>query len=387
MTKLYDNLMKLCNEDEKSFYFKDFVTSMHTNVRIFNYRFASYSDWIKPDALEARGIMFNQDTKEIMCRPMEKFFNVNENPLSTIEALGPIDKVYEKLDGSLISSFMDEGYLFFKSKTSLYSEQAEQASILLNSYYEYQDLKEAIIMLEKDGFTVNLEYTAPSNQVVILYDKPKLTVLNARHRETGVYLPYSDLFAIPGIRGNEGLVEAYMPPENNDPKGIEEYIKTIKKEENTEGVILLHSNGTMSKVKTDWYLTLHRAKDSLNSDKQLIHAIVEEVEDDLYPLISTNIALKEKLDAYKEHISQIVYNYYIDVVDFYKSNIGLTRKDYAIKAQTLMPPEMMNPCMKMYQTNDENLILELVKQHVKKYAETYTLEKYKNIQYIDNSDN
>ncbi|UQJ95715.1 RNA ligase 1 and tail fiber attachment catalyst [Klebsiella phage CPRSB] len=34
---------------------------MGTPVRIFNYRMASYTDWLKPGALECRGIMFEMD--------------------------------------------------------------------------------------------------------------------------------------------------------------------------------------------------------------------------------------------------------------------------------------------------------------------------------------
>ena len=77
---LFDQLMKLCNESE-CFYFIDQKTVMQTNVRIFNYRMASYSDWLKPGALECRGIMFVMDGDtpvKLASRPMEKFFNYAE---------------------------------------------------------------------------------------------------------------------------------------------------------------------------------------------------------------------------------------------------------------------------------------------------------------------
>ncbi|UQJ95286.1 RNA ligase 1 and tail fiber attachment catalyst [Klebsiella phage CPRSA] len=57
---LYKQLMQLCGESE-TFFFVDQVTVMGTPVRIFNYRMASYTDWLKPGALECRGIMFEMD--------------------------------------------------------------------------------------------------------------------------------------------------------------------------------------------------------------------------------------------------------------------------------------------------------------------------------------
>lgn len=83
MNELFKNLMALTGPDDISkFFFKDFKTQLGTKCRIFSYNYASYSDWLKPGALEARGIMFELDDDDqpvrIMARPMEKFFNYAE---------------------------------------------------------------------------------------------------------------------------------------------------------------------------------------------------------------------------------------------------------------------------------------------------------------------
>ena len=78
--ELYNQLINLCSESE-NFFFVDQVTPMQTPVRIFNYRLAGYSDWLKPGALECRGIMFQMDATgpvKLLSRPMEKFFNYAE---------------------------------------------------------------------------------------------------------------------------------------------------------------------------------------------------------------------------------------------------------------------------------------------------------------------
>lgn len=81
--KLFDNLMALCEYDRTKFFYTDVNLSLGTTGRIFNYNYASYSDWLLPDALECRGIMFEIDAEgnpiKILSRPMEKFFNLNEH--------------------------------------------------------------------------------------------------------------------------------------------------------------------------------------------------------------------------------------------------------------------------------------------------------------------
>ena len=81
---LFDNLMNLCSDDNNTFFFVDTTSSMQSKFRIFSYYIASYSEWLKPDALECRGIMFELDDNNnpirVAARPPKKFFNLFENP-------------------------------------------------------------------------------------------------------------------------------------------------------------------------------------------------------------------------------------------------------------------------------------------------------------------
>ena len=76
---MYDNLMALTSGSE-TFYFQDFELEGST-YRIFNYRLSSYSEFMKPSALECRGHMFElvgEETIRLAALPMQKFFNLNE---------------------------------------------------------------------------------------------------------------------------------------------------------------------------------------------------------------------------------------------------------------------------------------------------------------------
>ena len=120
---LYRDLLTLVEESE-AFYYKDFQLADRW-YRIFNYRLASYSDFLKPGALECRGIMFEIEPehgapKRLASLPMEKFFNLNENPFTMGLDLSTIIDFELKADGSLMSSYWHEDgeatWLMLKSK-------------------------------------------------------------------------------------------------------------------------------------------------------------------------------------------------------------------------------------------------------------------------------
>ena len=134
-TVLYNRLMKICLSDTTTtkFFYKDFVSSMGTKFRVFSYHIASYTDWTQPGSLECRGIMFEMDFDKpvrIASRPMHKFFNLNENPFTMNLDLSKAEFAMTKEDGSLVSSYIDKGYVYLKSKTSIFSDQALSASSL-----------------------------------------------------------------------------------------------------------------------------------------------------------------------------------------------------------------------------------------------------------------
>ena len=78
--ELYTNLITLCDGSDM-FYFADHVKDDIT-YRIFNYRIASYTEFLLPDALECRGHTFrlkpDGEPDALVSWTLEKFFNINE---------------------------------------------------------------------------------------------------------------------------------------------------------------------------------------------------------------------------------------------------------------------------------------------------------------------
>ena len=80
---LWNDLMTLVDESEAFFYVDQEYAG--TWYRIFNYRLASYTEFMRPNGLECRGHTFqiSEEGKDatmlrLVSLPMEKFFNLYE---------------------------------------------------------------------------------------------------------------------------------------------------------------------------------------------------------------------------------------------------------------------------------------------------------------------
>lgn len=328
---LYDNLCNLVNTND-SFYASESPTTTGTIYKVFSYRLSSYSDFLLPDAIEARGIMFEVTPSgsmiRIVARPMEKFWNVNENPFTMDLNYANVIRTYIKEDGSLISTFTElvngERTLRTKSKTSVSSTQANAAL----SYIEADRvLKSKMEDMEHSGYTVNCEWTAPDNRIVVGYLEPKLVVLNARHRESGAYYDHSQLELIfPNhIVSTTQLVNS------------EAEIEHLRAHVGYEGVILEFNDGCnikYAKLKNDWYLHRHRTKDSVNHPAALFDAVLYEASDDLKSLFAEDLLAMQLIDTMEALVIPL-FNAMVKQCElFHHDNKDLDRREFAIKAQT-----------------------------------------------------
>lgn len=347
--ELYYNLIDLTRKNE-AFYFQDFVRDTRT-YRIFNYRLASYTDFLQPDAIECRGIMFEiiparvgvsgvseDEPYRLASRPMAKFFNLNENPITMDLDLSTVTSIELKADGSLMSSYLHDGQIYVKSKGALFSEQAVAANAWLRTE-EARRLFGAIGLFTYAGKTVNLEWCSPVHRIVLGYEKPHLTVLNVIDNVTGVYVPRADLeFVIP----TEYLIK------NVEVEDKAAFVQSIGAMTGIEGYVITLANGLRAKVKCEWYLSLHHAKDSVNNPRRLFEAILDEAIDDLRSMFFEDKIAMQLIDEMQVKVDHI-YNTYVKAVEeFYAANKHLDRKSYAIKGQQELPQLYFGTAMNLY---------------------------------------
>ncbi|CAH1068093.1 RNA ligase and tail fiber protein attachment catalyst [Acinetobacter phage vB_AbaM_Kimel] len=368
MEQLFENLMALVDPNDFSkFFYKDFTTNMGTQVRIFSYNYASYTDWLQDDALECRGIMFEMDGDKpvcIMARPMQKFFNLDETPFTQNLDLNKIAYGMVKADGSLISTYVDKGYLRTKSKTSIFSTQAIEAQMLLSNI-DHVDLHNRCLELANEGFTCNFEYVSPGNRIVIAYPERALILLNVRNNETGEYVPYSELIRDPVLR--RYVVESFPLSDTVDRSAM---VEEIRASEDIEGYVFVMEDGLTFKLKTAWYSNLHRVKDTINNDKDLFAVIVDGGSDDLKSLFEDDYS-RNKIETYEKIFFDYLRESLQELNSFNKIHAGSDRKTYAITSQayfqSLAKPELFGISMQQFGGNmsQDDLVKEINKVFLK----------------------
>lgn len=345
--KLYFDLMTLCQPEDSPFYYVDHKLD-NLYYRVFTYRLAQYSDFLKPNALECRGHMFrineNGTFIELVSLPPQKFFNYQENPFTTgLDLTDGADLVMTKEDGSLISSYNHLGTLRLKSKTALVSEQATAAMNYLN---DNKALWKFVSAMTASDYTVNMEFTSPHYRIVVPHQTERLTVLNVRSHDSGNYMSYAALKAVMDHYGvSEYLVQNHLEGIDN----LQTFVDSVPELNNgMEGFVVRLKNDIMFKVKTNAYIALHRMKDSLGSQKRLFEVVVNEAHDDAKAAFADDPFVISQIEDMEKKVAAIWINLKKNVIEFYNANRELSRKDFAILGQEKLEKIYFGLAMTLY---------------------------------------
>lgn len=302
---------------------------------IFHYHYTMpYAEWnAKPESYECRGSVFVDG--KFVSRPMAKFFNMGEDncPLTTAYLHDNVIYAMDKMDGSLISSVVLKNIegsnkdWILKSFRSFESDVAIKATKFINRK-ENKRIRNFVSECAAKNWTVNFEYTAPDNQIVIEYPEEKLTILNVRDIETGEYVYIKD------------------HPEEMDPYWVKDRTDLILSHtfdelvnmKGVEGWVLIFKDQTLWKFKTKWYLELHHTLDPIlsNNNNALVRVILSGDVDDLRNLAAGSNNFKyqlQKVDDFEKHIRNFISETVNRIQTFYNKNRGLTIKQLAIKAK------------------------------------------------------
>jgi RNA ligase len=356
--------MSLVNEPDTAFYIVEHQCEGVT-FRVFNYRLASYTDFIKPSALESRGTMFEmkhgQPVRLASLAPA-KFFNYKENPLVMDIDFSEADVVMDKMDGSIMTTYMIHGNTYLKSKTSLSSEQANAAMEFLFSG-KNEKLIKYLEHMENEGYSVSLEWTSPVHRIVLPYQEDKLTVLHVRNRNTGKVLSYSQV--IKTMLSFDPLVIGYMVP-CYAIDDVSAFVDSIPAKTGVEGYIIV-VDGVLTKHKTDWYCSLHNLKDDINSPKKRFIVVVNEGHDDARANFSYDAYMIKLIDEMELKVKAIYRDIDKYVTGFYNANRHLERKDYAIKGTAELERLYFSLAMNLYLGKENDYKAWMIK-HYKEFG-------------------
>jgi hypothetical protein len=202
-------------------------------LTIWNYsEKCQYENLWDETLLMCRGLV-TDDKGDIVAKPFDKFFNIEEGKFEPTEKF----EVYEKMDGSLGIVFWYEGKWILATRGSFTSDQAIKGTEILKKY-------NTDIMFRHMTFCFEIIY--PENRIVLDYGgEEKLVMLGAFDRWGKDYdISDWDEWGFDVVKKYDGI---------KDFKELKAMVK-----DDQEGFVVKFSNGDRVKVKGVEYLRLHK---------------------------------------------------------------------------------------------------------------------------------
>jgi RNA ligase len=261
---------------------------------------------------ECRGLLFYPNG-QIMSRRLHKFFNVNERDETAAHKidLNKQHVILEKLDGSMITPmFMPDGSIRWGTKMGIteVSMQAEEFVAGNPQYAEFADLHIDL------GQTPIFEWCSRKQRIVVDYPTDSLVLIAIRDNTTGEYKSYAQMRTYAESYGID-LVKAY--PGTSD--SMAHLIAETRAMEDAEGWIIRFDDGQMLKIKGDWYVRIHKTKDNLIWEKNVVDLLINEKMDDVKPymldedirrveLFETDfwIGINDAVNRYESYFQQVL---------------------------------------------------------------------------------
>ena len=240
------------------------------------------------------------------------------------DSLSDIRFIHEKRDGSLITTYLHDDKVCVKSKTALASDQALDANRIL---YADPNLLETVVNFVHTDHTVIMEYTSPENRIVLPYQVHELKILAVRKNSDGSYVDYSELYEMfPELMTRDHTHEF-------DKTDMVATLEAIREMKGIEGFVIGLGSGQRFKINTAEYFSLHRAKDSIQSDKRLFEVALNDATDDLRTMFHDDQYTLDRIER-MEALVMPLYNHLVASVEQYHAdNKHLSQKEYAINGQ------------------------------------------------------
>lgn len=287
---------------------------------------------------ECRGILFFKNGN-LMSRRLHKFFNVNERD-ETRHDLIDLSKhhvILEKLDGSMITPVIiprDErgkeyGYHIRWGTKMGITEVAMGAEVFVAAHPNYDQF---VHFCESYNLTPIFEWCSRKQRIVIDYPEDRLVLTAVRENNTGIYRSYRWMQEIATNNFNIDVVKAY----DGNVTNMEHLITETRSQEGIEGWIIRFDDGHMVKVKGDWYVRIHKTKDSLSQEKNIVDSIVNETIDD-----SKAFMLEEDRKRVEEFEKKFIdgsnstVRIYEEMLEHYRSKYD--RKQFALNTPDIHP--------------------------------------------------
>ena len=253
---------------------------------------------------EARSLVFNLRTEEMVLTPFRKFFNLNEvweTSTEVVEAKIKYCKLFEvseKMDGSMQSYRWYNGEIVGSGSMALDTKN----SFRLEEGFEMLTENHKRMLEDFPTVTFIFEYISEKDKHVFPYKKKKkkgLYLIGARSVIDGEEYSYNVIKDISSCYG----IPCCKTYQYNTLSEVLEHLNKMTVKDG-EGFVL-NIDGFKLKLKCKDYLQLHRLDDKLSSPNVIIQAYAEGTIDDLYANMTP--LMKEKNKDVIDTIEKFMY--------------------------------------------------------------------------------
>jgi len=281
---------------------------------------------------ELRGIKFDNASGELISRPYHKFMNFGERE-ETLAINVDITKGYdrlEKLDGSMVHPMFLGGGFRWATKMGVTDTSMQTETWLAEHNHEGINnfLKECRI----ENLTPIFEWCSRKNRIVVDHPIDKLVLTAVRENYSGKYWSYEDMIQTVRDIFDIEVVSIDKTP-IGDMHSYSDSIYNSKKEELTEGEVLRFHDGHMLKIKTTAYINLHRTKDKIQKERNLVAVLLDGQLDDLKPFMLADDLTKA--EAYESTLNRNVTYLSIAIKALISKIVekNMSRKDFALNSK------------------------------------------------------
>ena len=223
-----------------------------------------------PVVQECRGLILDESNDwDVVCHPFDKFFNAGEGNAA------PIDwntaRVFEKLDGSLMSLYFYEGEWRVSSsgRPDAGGSMGNLSQTMAECFWlTWHGLGYEMPWDSLRDWTFMFEFMTPWNRVVVMHEKPRIVLIGKRTGQGDTLFPGEESPIYELSPFNWEKVKSFPL---NSLDGVLDAAKHLKPLE-CEGYVVCDANYNRVKVKSPSYVALHHMRDSF-SERRIVELI------------------------------------------------------------------------------------------------------------------
>ncbi len=211
-----------------------------------------------------RSVVIRKSDGKVVSKNWRKFVNLGEKPdFEPWNPEWPFD-AREKVDGSALLVSKLDGHPVIRTRGTMdarHMSNGDEIDFLVQKYPKVFDN----FFVNSEEFTVLLEWTTPTNKIVIREsDEPDIVLLGVIDNKSSVYLSQPQVDDL-------GVVWGIRRPKRYHYNNLVECIDDVKTWKGKEGVVLYHEETqTLKKIKATDYLRLHKLKSHISSISNLV---------------------------------------------------------------------------------------------------------------------